>query len=241
MHALSSEEILRAWELGAAARPVDRPIAILVAAGGDLGELSRLPLGVRDARLLALRARTFGPTLELYLECPACGEQLELALEAAALAEGPDALATTHVVAIGEREVEVRLLDSRDLSRAAELDDVDAASAFLFESSILAVRPAGPLDEAERTQLAEALAELDPRADVILDALCPGCEHTWPAAFDPGNFVFTEVTLAARRLFEQVATLARAFGWTEREVLSLSPARRRAYLEIADTAAADAP
>jgi hypothetical protein len=35
----------------------------------------------------------------------------------------------------------------------------------------------------------------------------------------------------AQRLMRQVVELARAFGWTEGQVLALSPERRRFYLE----------
>ena len=37
---------------------------------------------------------------------------------------------------------------------------------------------------------------------------------------------------AAERLFLDIDALARAYGWTEREILNLPPARRAAYLQI---------
>lgn len=240
MPGLSSEEILRAWELCASARAADRPLALLAAAGGVRSELARLPLGLRDARLLELRARTFGPVLDIALVCPACREQLELSLEVAQLADGPAALPETHVMALADGEVELRLLDSNDLSRAAALGDVDAAREYLFEASVVAVRrgdhtlTVAALADDERALVTERIAELDPRADIVLDARCPACDHVWPAPFDPASFVHAEVTTAAQRLLRQVATLARAFGWTEPEVLALSAARRSAYIELAE-------
>jgi hypothetical protein len=236
---LTSEQILRAWEAGVAARPVDRPIALLAAAGADREELVQLPIGERDARLLELRARTFGPTLDVVVDCPACREQLECPIEIARLVDAPRG-PQAHVLALDDGEVDVRLLDSRDLAAASDIADVDVASAYLLDASIVAVRRTGgrALSESERADLAGRIGELDPRADLLLDAVCPACNHAWLAPFDPSTFVFTEISAAARRLLRQVATLARSFGWTESEVLALSPTRRRAYLELAEPAGA---
>ena len=38
----------------------------------------------------------------------------------------------------------------------------------------------------------------------------------------------------AKRLLMDVHLLARAYGWSEAEVLALSPARRRFYLEMVE-------
>jgi hypothetical protein len=41
------------------------------------------------------------------------------------------------------------------------------------------------------------------------------------------------VQAAAERVLLDVHALARAYGWTESEVLRLTPARRSAYLQMA--------
>jgi hypothetical protein len=246
VHGLTSEGILTAWELCTAARPVERPLALLVAAGGDRAELAALPLGERDARVLELRARTFGPVLDVFVACPACGDHLEFSLEVARLAE-PPMTPEEPVLALDDGVVELRLLDTRDLAAAAACDDGVAASATLLERSIVSIRRGGAsistsdLTDSERARLAERLGELDPRADILLDATCPTCAHVWQPQLDPTSFVFAEITVAARRLLTEVATLARAFGWTESTVLSLTPARRLAYLELADARADGLP
>jgi hypothetical protein len=52
------------------------------------------------------------------------------------------------------------------------------------------------------------------------------------AALDPGALLWDDVQAYARGVLGQVHSLARAYGWTESEVLSLSPRRRAAYLEM---------
>jgi hypothetical protein len=45
-------------------------------------------------------------------------------------------------------------------------------------------------------------------------------------------FLWTEIEAQVRRLLLDIHTLAVAYGWSEREILSLSDARRRLYLEM---------
>jgi hypothetical protein len=84
-----------------------------------------------------------------------------------------------------------------------------------------------------RAAVAERMSSADPMADIQLALNCPNCEHKWAPPFDIVAFFWREISAATRRLLREVHTLASAYGWTESEILSLSPARRRAYLEMA--------
>jgi hypothetical protein len=55
---------------------------------------------------------------------------------------------------------------------------------------------------------------------------------TWMPRWIPASLLWDDVQAYARGLLGQVHALARAYGWTEHEVLSLSPRRRAAYLEM---------
>ena len=76
------------------------------------------------------------------------------------------------------------------------------------------------------------MASADPMAEIHLVLDCPCCQHKWEAPFDIVAFLWREISAAARRLLREVHTIASAYGWTETEILALSPARRRIYLEI---------
>jgi hypothetical protein len=76
------------------------------------------------------------------------------------------------------------------------------------------------------------MAEADPLAEVLVDLACPACGKTFVADLDLGSFVWAELRTHARRLLREVDTLARAYGWTEAQVLALSDRRRTAYLEL---------
>ena len=78
----------------------------------------------------------------------------------------------------------------------------------------------------------ESMADADPLADLQLNLICPDCEHGWSALFDIASFLWTEIEVWAWRMLRDVHTLAQAYGWPERDILSLSPMRRQFYLEM---------
>ena len=75
------------------------------------------------------------------------------------------------------------------------------------------------------------LDALDPQAARTIDLNCPSCRVSWAASVDVTEFVWTEVDRFARRLLHDIHTLATAYGWREADVLAISPARRRFYLQ----------
>jgi hypothetical protein len=78
-----------------------------------------------------------------------------------------------------------------------------------------------------------AMEAADPLALIELGGACPHCNHAWSAFLDVATFVWSEVQQWAQRTLQEVHLLARAYGWSEDEILRLSPARRQAYLQIA--------
>ena len=77
------------------------------------------------------------------------------------------------------------------------------------------------------------MADADPQASVDLSFSCPACGHRFDAAFDIASFLLAELHGWAQRMIADIASLARAFGWREADVLALSPIRRQLYLELA--------
>jgi hypothetical protein len=50
--------------------------------------------------------------------------------------------------------------------------------------------------------------------------------------FDVAEFLWREIDAWAKRVLEEVHTLASAYGWAQGEILSLSAARRRRYVSM---------
>jgi hypothetical protein len=80
--------------------------------------------------------------------------------------------------------------------------------------------------------LAARMAECDPQAEVQLQVACPACGHAWQALFDIATFLWSKIVAQAGDLLRDIHTLARAYGWREADILSMSPMRRQYYLDL---------
>jgi uncharacterized protein (UPF0212 family) len=241
MHALSASELLGVWEHGLAQRPIERALTLLATTlpGTPLDDLARLSIGQRDAGLLSLREQNFGPQLVCLTKCTNCGERLELSFMVSDLRVAPDVEAPTELsLRVDDYEVEFRLPDSFALLAVADSRDVTTARALLLERCLRRVSKgdepwtARELPQPVIDAVVERMAQADPQADVQLALACPLCGHEWQTAFDIVSFVWTEINVWASRTLYDVHTLAAAYGWSEREILGLSPRRRQAYLEM---------
>jgi hypothetical protein len=76
------------------------------------------------------------------------------------------------------------------------------------------------------------MSECDPQANILLDLTCPACQERWQLGFDIGLFIWDKIENQAHRLLREVHTLARAYAWSETDILALSAARRQFYLEM---------
>lgn len=254
MRPLSASELLAAWERGLGLSSVERALTLLCAAGATAtpDEAARWPIGRRDRGLLALRERTFGPRLTSRSTCSACGGELETAFTVDELAgdstlgvDEPDGSADDPTPSVHEwsgygYRVELRLPDSRDLTELGRHDEpVDRSRRRLLERCVVAADrdgrrvPAAKLPKRVARAIGERLAAIDPHADIEVSSVCPSCGEDWSAPFDVVEFFWTEIDAWARRLVRDVDTLARAYGWSEGEILALSPLRRQCYLDLA--------
>ncbi|WP_413811709.1 hypothetical protein [Streptomyces sp. OE57] len=92
--------------------------------------------------------------------------------------------------------------------------------------------PAAELPEPVQRRLAEAAERADPAADVTLNVACPECGEATRAELDIASYLWAELDHWARDLLLDVHLLATAYGWSEPQILALSPLRRRYYLEL---------
>ncbi|KGI67121.1 hypothetical protein MJO55_06050 [Mycolicibacterium rufum] len=231
MSATSEARILALWEAAADRPPLLRTLA-LAAAGAQQADVADLTIGARDRHLLALRQECFGPTLACLVDCPSCGTELEMELSIADLAV-EDVDDDREAVHLGDIKIEFRAITSRDLlaiagsSRAARRD--------LIARCVTTSLPddTQSLPESVLDQMSAALAALDPQADIHVEADCAVCDHRWNAPFDIAGYLWSEVNAEAVRILHDVHELAMVYGWSENDVLAVSPARRRRYLEMA--------
>lgn len=243
MHALNDSDILSVWERGAASQPVYRALILLAFACSDVTPqgLAGLSIGRRDSLLLELREMTFGSKLSCLARCPGCGEQLDLAFDAAEIraAAKEDASQELSLQSSGFA-VEFKLPNSLDLAAIGECRDVASARSILLYRCILSARRDGEeisprlLPTKVADLIVNKMEEVDPQADIQLSLSCPCCSWKWNQTFDIVSFLWSEIDFWAHRILEEVHALARTYGWSEREILALSPKRRGFYLEMAN-------
>lgn len=236
----SPEDMLDAWERGVPKGSVERGVILAALAVPEATEdaLAALPVGERDRRLLGLRAAAFGPRLTGLLNCEACGEQLELDLAVDDL-RGTSSVASELTVMAGDYVVWLRLPDSHDLRAAAAALAADAPRILLHRCVVRAemggvaigadALPASVIDQA-----GDVLSDADPLADLRFALTCIACGHGCQVRFDTVGFLWDELDAWAGRMQREVHALASAYGWSERDILRLGPARRGRYLRMVE-------
>jgi hypothetical protein len=219
MHAIKASRLVGAWERGQAQHPLHRALTLLRVAEPErsIDDLAMLPIGERDRRLLELRRQLFGNRFDAVSACPRCGEKVELNFSTEQLPLAPVA----ECIADG-----ARLPNTSDLLAIAT-EPPDQRAARLLARCTGTDLAGAEADEAERR-----LAQADPMARIEMRLACPRCEHEWSAFFDIASFLWTELNDWVRRLFCETHTLARAYGWSEAEILGMSPQRRQVYLDL---------
>jgi len=235
------QSLLHAWETLYPAAAPERAVGLLDAVWPGHGpeQWRQLSIGDRDRLLFLLQSSLFGDALETVVACPACGERLESRFHVGDVCAPPDRwpqprepLALRH----GGYRVSFRLPCSEDLIAVA--GDGAAAGDRLLQRCVLDARQGRKTLQADelpadvRGKLGEAMAEHDPLADLRMGIACPACGHAWSAALDIVGYLWEELDDWAQDLLADVHQLARHYAWSERDILALTPVRRRYYLDL---------
>ncbi|WP_030601824.1 T4 family baseplate hub assembly chaperone [Streptomyces achromogenes] len=230
--------LLATWEAGLAEAPAGRALLLHGTARPDLDTtaLPAVPLGEREGDLLALRRALFGERMQVRLDCRACGADMEFELDAGEFTRSLDRPAR-QVVRLTEDgwDITFRLPAAADLTAVARA--TDPRTALLGRCLVSAVHDGAPrtadsLPPPVQRRIAEAVEAADPGADITLNVGCPECGTTTRAELDIASYLWTELDAWARDTLLDVHLLATAYGWSEPEILALSPLRRRYYLEL---------
>ena len=235
----SAKRILEVWEQGVSYSSEVRTQALLGLVAPDLSPraLTELVLGDRNMNLLELRRSLFGPILQAYVECSACGEALDLEFGVDELGfSSIDQVQEVNPVSTGSISARVRLPNSQDLLALASQNNVEDGRRLLFSRCVQELRRDDTnvvlhdLNEDELDQLEKAISELDPRMEILFDLQCPQCKHNWQSSLEISSYLWSEFDTYARQLLENVHTLASTYSWSESDILAMSEKRRQYYL-----------
>ena len=231
---LSPQKLLDVWEAGRQQHELDLALTLLGAAHPELrrDELAGLTIGERDMQLLRLRMVTFGGSAGGSSECPQCGERVEFSLDTRTLADAGAFAEAAREIEVNGTSVRFRLPTSRDLAEVVTASDPSRSVRRLIDRCVIEPRLRGELSDDAVETISQAMAKADPQAEIIISLGCPNCGKHWELIFDIAHFFWNEIAAQAQRLVYEIDALARAYGWTEREILALPVQRRRTYLEM---------
>lgn len=233
-------QLLDLWDAGANATTWRRALLLLQIAWPQ-DAVAQWPLGHANARLLELRAALFGSDWQCVADCPSCAQVVEATLDTATmLATAPSFESTPalawHALDEQPSALRFRLPVVGDLVGARTVNGVGASRLLdaIIEVPASNESGAAPVDvsSASRNAIEQRVMQLDPLAaiDVVID--CPACGRRWRAAVEVAGMLWAEVAALAKRLLADVTRLAAVFGWTEAQILALSPMRRQHYLDM---------
>jgi hypothetical protein len=225
------------WERGTSSSATARGLLLMeIALPGTAPEIRpRLSVGHRDSCLIDLRERLFGSGVAALSDCPSCGAPIALDFDLDQVRAPHAAPGTVVELAAGGRSVRFRLPDSEDLLAIEDEADPGTAERALLRRCLLGGDDGdAPCAEAALDRVSRALAEADPQAELILAIACPECGEGTDAPFDIVLQLWSEIEGWVGGLLEEVDRLAARYGWSERDILAMSHARRHAYLDLAE-------
>lgn len=242
MRTPGTDELVRIWELGIEQPAWYRGLLMLVPAfpEASMRDLSAISIGSRNRFLFALRRALFGSSLAAGTACVKCREPIEfdLRIEDVCDLENIEAChpepSTPFNLRIADATLRIRPLTSADFSGLARDMLPARGSALLMERVVHVLEPAGPtaytLTIEQFEAAVEALQERDANMETWLQLSCHSCGQEWSSLLDIASYLWSEIASLVQRVLDEVATIAQSFGWSEREILKMSPGRREFYL-----------
>jgi hypothetical protein len=252
MKKLTGNDTVYVWEEGESREPWYKAVKILSYAfpGVAEKELMEWSIGRRNTCLLELRRLMFYSPIESFLKCPGCLKQIGYKLNARDIGKiippgmpipPMHDISSDREFSLTLEDVDIRFrpLDSRDLEAVDGSGDAAVARRRLIERAVIrAVKDDKDLDVIQlpdsimNTLREKMSSDYDPGFEIRLALECPFCGHKWAVCFDILTFLWTEIKKQAQDLLQEVHTLAGAYGWSEKDILDMSAARRQYYLDL---------
>ena len=203
-------------------------------APADLWELA---VGDRLALLLGVARWSGLAALDVVARCRECHELMEVSLSLDEILDAheragrsPHADVDTHGAALRLRRPSG--LDQLAWQRAESHERADPIGLMVRTLAVTGDPGPGPLPETTVAAVDRALNSLDPLVDPDVSLVCPGCATVTVERLDLQARALDYLHRCQRALLHQVHFLARAYHWSEEEVLRIPAWRRSRYLAL---------
>lgn len=235
MRALTSVELLRIWEHSFEQSAIEKALHLLAVACSvsDLHTIAQWSIEQRDARLFRLREWMFGKQLNNTAHCPNCTEQVEWEMSITDFpipAWKEEEMPSPFNLQFADYSIRFRSPNSEDLMQA------DAQK--ILANCMLEIKKEreditfSDLPDEVIDALNQEMEKTNPLSNITMLLNCPACNHQWQVVFDILGYLWTEIDHWAKRTLQEVYLLARAFSWSEQDILSMSNRKRQIYLSM---------
>ena len=207
----------------------------LLAAGSQTirpGEAAHLAVADRDRLLAAIHREMFGDRIEADAPCRDCGRLFAVTFSLAALVDGqrtqrPDGVdGPDDAGCYRLGELTFRLPTSQDLDDVVDLPAGQRRAALLARC-IVEGSGSGREDEIEA-----AMAALGPTLDTDVDTTCPHCANRQNVRFAIDRYLHSSLANERRFLRHETHRIARAYGWSHHEIMTLPRRDRQEYVRL---------
>ena len=243
MRPVSASELLSIWEREMNQSLIQKTLILLCQASPEMtsDDVAKLNIGQRDAMLFQLREWMFGSRLINTTHCPKCNERIEWENEIGdlnILNKEVEQSKDEYSFKIENFNIRFRLPNTNDIQYYSDSNINNPDPKKILTNCILEVKndkedfDISDLPDNVLNALESQFEKEDPSADIRMLLTCPNCSNQWEAIFDIITYLWTEINSWAKNILQEVVFFARTLGWSEQEILSMSPKRRQMYLEI---------
>jgi hypothetical protein len=242
MRQLTTSELLQIWE-DCFEQPVLHKALRLLSKACDIpfDKATELSIGERDVRLLILREWLFGNKMNNTAHCPKCAERVEWEMDTFDLhLQTPQSVTQIPLLELNIEtyHLRFRLPNSADMLNSTLVPSNPKAVLFNCIVEAKSDQKDLPINDLPNTvfeTLMEKMAQEDPQANITILLNCPVCQHQWASVFDILSYFWIEIDHWAKHILQEVYVLARAFSWSERDIVNMSVRRRQMYIDMLRT------
>jgi len=229
------EDLVEGTSTAVAIRLLDRLLTAEPGTASDPENAAKLTASDRDRLLVSVYTQTYGSRIESTMDCENCGKPFDLDFSLDTL-QSNLLQNKNNDAAKFEGDGIFSLPDGRRLRLPTGEDEL-AVSGLPFEEAQLALLARCMLNDdppKDHEMIQKAMQELAPIMDLILDAVCPECDHKQSVHFDIQSYLLTALKQERNQLMHEVHRLASTYGWSLHEIMSLARSRRQALASLVE-------
>jgi|WetSurMetagenome_2_1015567.scaffolds.fasta_scaffold32907_4 hypothetical protein len=243
MMKLQDKIIIEVWERIANQHLLESALTILNSVMPEIPkkDFAEMSIGRRNYLLTQIRDKLIGRDLNCFTVCPKCNSELEFSFSLEATINPPKGEDLFFVFIVDDYVIRYRLPNSIDLAAASKCKDFYSAKNTILNSCLIDLTKndqkifLSDLPEEIILKLSHDMSIKDPAAESVIDLVCQDCNYSWATIMDIAFFLIAEINFYAKNILRDVHQLASAYGWSESEIIGMSPPKRNWYLNALGT------